>query len=169
MSTEVGDNPSDKIAIGIIDSKNRERYVQDDANLWHGFKIKKDGNYRIFVENYGTKRNRCRRLLRYKSIYNKKRRIRNLKKVINTIVFVICIVLLSVNVEADEITVSDQIVDEGFVEETEDGLITLSSSQINIIWTVNAKIIKKTKGFKLKAGDEIVINIKVSPEKKKQG
>ena len=89
-----------------------------------------------------------------------------MKKVINTIVFVICIVLLSVNVEADEITVSDQIVDEGFVEETEDGLITLSSSQINIIWTVNAKIIKKTKGFKLKAGDEIVINIKVSPEKK---
>ena len=55
VSTEVGDNPSDKIAIGIIDSKNRERYVQDDANLWHGFKIKKDGNYRIFVENYGTK------------------------------------------------------------------------------------------------------------------
>lgn len=49
-----------------------------------------------------------------------------MKKVINTIVFVICIVLLSVNVEADEITVSDQIVDEGFVEETEDGLITLS-------------------------------------------
>ena len=46
---------SDKIAIGIIDSKNKERYVQDDANLWHGFKIKKDGNYRIFVENYGTK------------------------------------------------------------------------------------------------------------------
>ena len=91
-----------------------------------------------------------------------------MKKVINTIVFVICIVLLSVNVEADEITVSDQIVDEGFVEETEDGLITLSSSQINIIWTVNAKIIKKTKGFKLKAGDEIVINIKVSPEKKKR-
>lgn len=41
MSTEVGDNSSDKIAIGIIDSKNRERYVQDDANLWHGFKIKK--------------------------------------------------------------------------------------------------------------------------------
>ena len=31
--------------------------------------------------------------------------------------FVICIVLLSVNVEADEITVSDQIVDEGFVPE----------------------------------------------------
>ena len=40
-----------------------------------------------------------------------------MKKVINTIVFVICIVLLSVNVEADEITVSDQIVDEGFVPE----------------------------------------------------
>ena len=53
VSTEVGDNPSDKIAIGIIDSKNKERYVQDDANLWHGFKIKKDGNYRIFIENYG--------------------------------------------------------------------------------------------------------------------
>ena len=35
-----------------------------------------------------------------------------MKKVINTIVFVICIVLLSVNVEADEITVSDQIVDD---------------------------------------------------------
>ena len=34
VSTEVGDNPSDKIAIGIIDSKNRERCVQDDANLW---------------------------------------------------------------------------------------------------------------------------------------
>ena len=56
MSTEVGDNPSDKIAIGIIDSKNRERYVQDDANLWHGFKIKKDGNYRIFVENMEQKK-----------------------------------------------------------------------------------------------------------------
>lgn len=40
-----------------------------------------------------------------------------MKKVINIIVFVICIVLLSVNVEADEITVSDQIVDERFVPE----------------------------------------------------
>ena len=35
-----------------------------------------------------------------------------MKKVINIIVFVICIVLLSVNVEADKITVSDQIVDD---------------------------------------------------------
>ena len=35
-----------------------------------------------------------------------------MKKVINMIVFVICIVLLSVNVEADKITVSDQIVDD---------------------------------------------------------
>lgn len=49
-----------------------------------------------------------------------------MKKVINIIVFIICIVLPSVNVAANEITVSDQIVDEGFVEETEDGLITLS-------------------------------------------
>lgn len=49
-----------------------------------------------------------------------------MKKVINTIVFVICIVLLSVNVEADEITVSDQIVDEGFVPERFD-METVSS------------------------------------------
>ena len=35
-----------------------------------------------------------------------------MKKVINIIVFVICIVLLLVNVEADKITVSDQIVDD---------------------------------------------------------
>ena len=53
IKMEIGNN---EILKGVsIDSKNRERYVQDDANLWHGFKIKKDGNYRIFIENYGTK------------------------------------------------------------------------------------------------------------------
>ncbi len=65
------DNPSDKIAIGIIDSKNRERYIQDDDNLWHGFKIKKV-EITNFCRKLWNKRIGCWRLLRCKSIYNER-------------------------------------------------------------------------------------------------
>ena len=44
-----------KVSIGIIDEKNRERFIQStDANLWHGFEIKESGVYKAYIENDGS-------------------------------------------------------------------------------------------------------------------
>ena len=51
------DNEKDKtkVSIGIIDEKNRERFIQStDANLWHGFEIKESGVYKAYIENDGS-------------------------------------------------------------------------------------------------------------------
>lgn len=98
------DNEKDKtkVSIGIIDEKNRERFIQStDANLWHGFEIKESGVYKAYIENDGS-------------------------------------------------------------EEIE------FSTTVNVNWTVNAKVLKRSKEFTKKAGEEIAINIRVSPAKKVQ-
>lgn len=46
---------SNKVAIGIIDSDEIAKYVNEASDLWHCFKIKKFGYYRVFIENYGEK------------------------------------------------------------------------------------------------------------------
>lgn len=55
ISIGTEDQTSEQIAIGVIEPNGRERYVEEDKNLWHGFKINKSGNYIIFIENYGEK------------------------------------------------------------------------------------------------------------------
>ncbi len=40
------------------------------------------------------------------------------------------------------------------------------STKVNVDWTVKPQILKRSKGFKKKAGEEIYINIKIFPQKK---
>lgn len=58
ITTDSEKQGCEKIAIGIINEKNQERYIQGDMDkyndiLWHGFEIKENGIYRIYIENYG--------------------------------------------------------------------------------------------------------------------
>lgn len=49
------DGDSKDIEAGIMDMKGNERYVKDNWDLWHYFKIKQSGYYKIYVENYGDR------------------------------------------------------------------------------------------------------------------
>ena len=49
------DGDSKDIAAGIMDMEGNVRYVNDNWDLWHCFKIEKSGYYKIYVENYGDR------------------------------------------------------------------------------------------------------------------
>lgn len=93
-----------------------------------------------------------------------------MKKIISIMVVIISVFITTFNVKAEEneeYIYSDVVIEEGFVQETEDDTMTsLNSTQVSINWTVKANILKKTTGFTKKAGDKICIYIKVNPSKK---
>ena len=50
------EHPETHIAIGIIDEDGEETYIENGVNLVSVLKVKKDGRYRVFIENQGTKK-----------------------------------------------------------------------------------------------------------------
>lgn len=95
-----------------------------------------------------------------------------MKKTISMIIMaVIMIALIPSNVRADDtddMIISNQVVEDGFIEEIENMEVVPFSTTVNVNWTVNAKVLKRSKEFTKKAGEEIAINIRVSPAKKVQ-
>ena len=47
------DGDSKDIETGIMDKERNAQYINDSCNLDHYFKIEKDGDYTIYIENYG--------------------------------------------------------------------------------------------------------------------
>lgn len=47
------DGDSKDIETGIMDKERNARYINNSCNLDHYFKIEKDGDYTIYIENYG--------------------------------------------------------------------------------------------------------------------
>lgn len=45
-----------KWVIGIVDEDGEETYIENGVNLVSVLKVKKDGRYRVFIENQGTKK-----------------------------------------------------------------------------------------------------------------
>ena len=45
---------------GIIDETGKERYVMHAVDIIHDFYVKKDGKYKVFVENRYKKKNKNR-------------------------------------------------------------------------------------------------------------
>lgn len=93
-----------------------------------------------------------------------------MKKIINISIILLGLLVLSIsNVHAEEkdnLFVTDQVLDDGFLEEIEDEEIILYGTQVSINWSIDPKIQKKTKSFTKKAGEEISVNLKVSSNKK---
>lgn len=94
-----------------------------------------------------------------------------MKRIINMmmIAFGILILIPNINVQAqedDQPVITEKIVDDGFLEEIEEDEVTLYGTLVNVNWSINAKTQKKTKGFTKLEGDEISVNLKVSPNKK---
>ena len=89
-----------------------------------------------------------------------------MKKTISMIIMaVIMIALIPSNVRADDtddMIISNQVVEDGFIEEIENMEVVPFSTTVNVNWTVNAKVLKRSKEFTKKAGEEI------SPAKKVQ-
>ena len=50
------EHPEIHIAIGIVDEDGEETYIENGVNLVSVLKVKKDGRYRVFIENQGTKK-----------------------------------------------------------------------------------------------------------------
>ncbi len=50
------EHPETHIAIGIVDEDGEETYIENGVNLVSHLKVKKDGRYRVFLENLGAKK-----------------------------------------------------------------------------------------------------------------
>ena len=50
------EHPETHIAIGIIDEDGEETYIENGVNLVSDLKVKKSGQYRVFLENQGKKK-----------------------------------------------------------------------------------------------------------------
>ena len=61
---------------------------------------------------------------------------------------------------------SNQVLEDGFLEETEEEEFLNFSTKVNVDWTVKPQILKRSKGFTKKAGSIIYINLKIFPHKK---
>ena len=57
------EHPETHIAIGIIDEDGEETYIENGVNLVSVLKVKKDGRYRVFIENQGRKKDNSRGIL----------------------------------------------------------------------------------------------------------
>ena len=86
-----------------------------------------------------------------------------MKKVIISICIMVSLMGVFVNVNASEdqeMITSNQVLEDGFLEETEE------EEFLNLDWTVKPQILKRSKGFTKKAGSIIYINLKIFPHKK---
>ena len=76
-------------------------------------------------------------------------------------------VFVNVNASEDqEMITSNQVLEDGFLEETEEEEFLNFSTKVNVDWTVKPQILKRSKGFTKKAGSIIYINLKIFPHKK---
>ena len=60
----------------------------------------------------------------------------------------------------------NEVLEDGFLEETEEEEFLNFSTKVNVDWTVKPQILKRSKGFTKKAGSIIYINLKIFPHKK---
>ena len=91
-----------------------------------------------------------------------------MKKVIISICIMVSLMGVFVNVNASEdqeMITSNQVLEDGFLEETEEEEFLNFSTKVNVDWTVKPQILKRSKGFTKKAGSIIYINLKI-PHKK---
>lgn len=70
---------------------------------------------------------------------------------------VIMIALIPSNVRADDMIISNQVVEDGFIEEIENMEVVPFSTTVNVNWTVNAKVLKRSKEFTKKAGEKLLL------------
>ena len=71
-------------------------------------------------------------------------------------------VFVNVNASEDqEMITSNQVLEDGFLEETEEEEFLNFSTKVNVDWTVKPQILKRSKGFTKKAGSIIYINLKI--------
>ena len=92
-----------------------------------------------------------------------------MKKVIISICIMVSLMGVFVNVNASEdqeMITSNQVLEDGFLEETEEEEFLNFSTKVNVDWTVKPQILKRSKGFTKKAGSIIYINLKIFPHKK---
>ena len=92
-----------------------------------------------------------------------------MKKVIISICIMVSLMGVFVNVNASEdqeMITSNQVLEDGFLEETEEEEFLNFSTKVNVDWTVKPQILKRSKGFTKKAGSIIYINLKIIPHKK---
>lgn len=68
--------------------------------------------------------------------------------------------------ENGEMIISNQVLEEGFLEEIEEEKISMFSTRVNVDWSVKPQILKRSKSFTKKAGSAIYINLKIIPQKK---
>ena len=86
-----------------------------------------------------------------------------MKKVIISICIMVSLMGVFVNVNASEdqeMITSNQVLEDGFLEETEEEEFLNFSTKVNVDWTVKPQILKRSKGFTKKAGSIIYINLK---------
>lgn len=91
-----------------------------------------------------------------------------MKKVIISICIMISAMGFFVNVNASEnqeMITSNQVLEDGFLEEIEEELSNFST-KVNVDWAVKPQILKRSKSFTKKAGSIIYINLKIYPHKK---
>ena len=87
-----------------------------------------------------------------------------MKKVIISICIMVSLMGVFVNVNASEdqeMITSNQVLEDGFLEETEEEEFLNFSTKVNVDWTVKPQILKRSKGFTKKAGSIIYINLKI--------
>ena len=127
------------IKVGIIDSQNRIRYIQDRGRdlVEHRFKIEKEGKYDVFIEMED-------------------------KKDVKISCSVTNIFASDTNdVIEEKIDISENIIDEVGEEDFE-----LLSNSITVNWTVKNGVRKKTKEFYKKKGSSINIRLQIAPKTK---
>lgn len=84
-----------------------------------------------------------------------------MKKTISMIIMaVIMIALIPSNVRADDtddMIISNQVVEDGFIEEIENMEVVPFSTTVNVNWTVNAKVLKEVKNLRKKLAKKLLL------------
>lgn len=139
------------IKVGIIDSQNRIRYIQDRGRdlVEHRFKIEKEGKYDVFIE------------------MEEKTMIKYIKIMVTVFTLLISCSVTNIfasdtnDVIEEKIDISENIIDEVGEEDFE-----LLSNSITVNWTVKNGVRKKTKEFYKKKGSSINIRLQIAPKTK---
>ena len=167
------EHPETHIAIGIIDEDGEETYIENGVNLVSHLKVKKDGRYRVFLENLGAKKAIAGG--HYMVITEEEwRREKMFVKKVLMIVLVSVIFLINLNIpvaaeenEQDIIFSPNWMLENGYKEEVEENQEILPfATRVNVNWKVGLKTEKKTKTFHKNAGSKITVEASVFPTKK---
>ena len=162
------EHPETHIAIGIIDEDGEETYIENGVNLVSHLKVKKDGRYRVFLENLGAKKAIAGG--HYMVITEEKMFVKKVLMIV--LVSVIYLINLNIPVAAEEneqdiIFSPNWMLENGYKEEVEENQEILPfATRVNVNWKVGLKTEKKTKTFHKNAGSKITVEASVFPTKK---